>query len=152
MKTKTRVESYWGKLQRPQWQKKRLTTMQRDGFACRHCPSVTEMLTVHHVNYESGRNPWDYPDENFLTLCDPCHKNIEAEIKIIRRVLALDRPLAAKMMILAREIICQGAPIPHRKVEPEVSERDKRPVTVDEAKEHFRQLKERLARGRRASA
>ena len=28
---------------------------------------------VHHLWYESGRDPWDYPDEALVSLCSDCH-------------------------------------------------------------------------------
>lgn len=32
------------------------------------------VLQVHHCKYESGRQPWEYPDEVLRTLCDECHE------------------------------------------------------------------------------
>jgi hypothetical protein len=58
------------------WQKKRLEVMERDGWTCQSCgatgPGTT--LNVHHVYYESGKAPWEYPTETLRTWCEDCHK------------------------------------------------------------------------------
>jgi hypothetical protein len=65
--------TYIEKLQDPQWQKKRLEIMSRDGFQCIKCSSKTNTLTVHHFYYISGRMPWEYPSQSMVTLCRKCH-------------------------------------------------------------------------------
>jgi hypothetical protein len=65
---------YREKLRLPQWQRKRLEIMQRDDFRCQKCKDGTTTLNVHHKSYEWGRDPWDYPDSNLATLCQPCHE------------------------------------------------------------------------------
>lgn len=57
------------------WQKKRLEIMERDGWKCRDCgkgDGVT--LNVHHAYYESGKKPWEYPNQFLSTHCEKCHK------------------------------------------------------------------------------
>lgn len=68
--------TYAEKLKDPRWQKKRLEIMQRDNFPCRHCHNGTETLHVHHTYYLKGHDPWDYPNEAYLTLCKECHEDI----------------------------------------------------------------------------
>jgi len=65
--------------------------MERDGFACLHCASAAKTLNVHHVNYDKGKAPWDYDEDNFITLCADCHSMLEARIRILRGTLALDK-------------------------------------------------------------
>jgi hypothetical protein len=65
--------TYSEKLQHPQWQKKRLQIMSRDGFQCVKCSSETNTLTVHHFYYVSGRMPWEYPGGSMATMCRKCH-------------------------------------------------------------------------------
>ena len=65
--------TYSEKLQHPQWQKKRLEIMSRDGFQCVKCSSETNTLTVHHFYYVSGRMPWQYPMGSMATMCRKCH-------------------------------------------------------------------------------
>lgn len=65
--------SYAVKLGDPRWQKKRLRIFERDDWACRRCSATDRQLQVHHLRYERGREPWEYPDETLETLCDECH-------------------------------------------------------------------------------
>jgi len=67
-------------LKDPRWQKKRLEIMQRDGFQCCLCGDTESTLNVHHKYYIYKKDPWDYPDELLVTLCEYCHK-IEEEKK-----------------------------------------------------------------------
>ena len=73
-------ESYAEKLQDPQWQAKRLEILSRDQFNCQNCgwkpfpKSDAKGLEVHHHWYESGKEPWEYPNEALITLCFRCHE------------------------------------------------------------------------------
>lgn len=71
MATKT---TYQKKLLDPRWQKKRLEILNRDNFSCQICGDTTRTLVVHHKNYIYGNEPWDYIDNNFITLCESCHE------------------------------------------------------------------------------
>ena len=68
--------TYRQKLRDPRWQKVRLTVFERDEWRCQrpdcHSPEHTP-LAVHHKNYISGRDPWDYPLTDLITFCEPCH-------------------------------------------------------------------------------
>ena len=64
--------TYSEKLRSPKWQKKRLEILSRDGWRCLFCGTETENLQVHHIIYKR-RDPWDYPDYLYQTLCDDCH-------------------------------------------------------------------------------
>lgn len=79
---------YLDLLRNPLWQKKRLDIMNRDNWTCAECKSGlndAKTLHVHHIKYVFGRDPWDYPDANFETLCEDCHadrhdkKKVQAE-------------------------------------------------------------------------
>lgn len=70
--------TYAEKLKSPRWQKKRLEVFERDGFKCRLCSDSETTLHVHHKQYITGREPWEYEDSNFETLCSDCHYLIEA--------------------------------------------------------------------------
>lgn len=65
--------SYSELLKDPRWQKKRLEIFQRDNWTCFECGDAEKTLHCHHKRYISGKLPWDYPSENFLTLCEKCH-------------------------------------------------------------------------------
>lgn len=73
--------TYSEKLKHPKWQKKRLVILQRDDFKCCMCSDTESTLHVHHKNYIWGKNPWEYDDDNFQTLCELCHKAVE-KIKV----------------------------------------------------------------------
>ena len=67
-------------LKDPRWQKKRLEIMQRDNFTCQHCGSTEKTLNVHHLLYSKGSKPWEYDNDNLITLCQDCHEK-ETEAK-----------------------------------------------------------------------
>jgi hypothetical protein len=50
----------------------------RDEFECQQCGDGESTLCVHHLRYVQGWEPWDYPDDLLMTLCEECH-NIEYE-------------------------------------------------------------------------
>jgi len=65
---------YSTKLKDPRWQKKRLEILQRDEWTCQLCDDTKSTLVVHHKRYIAGREPWDYPNELLITLCETCHE------------------------------------------------------------------------------
>lgn len=69
------MSTYAQKLKDPRWQRKRLEIMSRDGFTCQKCGSASNTLNVHHHRYLLGRNPWEYPDADLVTLCEKCHES-----------------------------------------------------------------------------
>lgn len=73
--------SYSDKLRDPRWQKKRLEILQRDSFTCRYCDAQDKELHVHHLQYKKGKQPWEYEDSNFLTLCEHCHDRLTNLLK-----------------------------------------------------------------------
>ena len=82
------LNNYGKKLKDNRWQRKRLEIMSRDGFECQKCHvSDHGMLAVHHRHYIPGREPWDYPGELLVTLCNNCHKQEEAIVPKVQDVL-----------------------------------------------------------------
>lgn len=77
--------TYSEKLKSPLWQKKRLEILSRDNFTCTLCSDTETELHVHHKEYKWGNEPWQYPIENFQTLCKRCHSVIEhfKDLKLI---------------------------------------------------------------------
>jgi len=69
------MSNYSEKLKDPRWQKKRLEVLERDNWKCQNCGDEQSMLAVHHLYYEKGKEPWDYPLEAFKTLCELCHED-----------------------------------------------------------------------------
>lgn len=65
--------TYAEKLKDPKWQKKRLSIFERDNWTCQGCGRNDLSLVIHHKDYLPGADPWDYPDEFLITLCETCH-------------------------------------------------------------------------------
>lgn len=65
--------TYQQKLRDPRWQRKRLLIFDRDRFTCCKCKSDEKELQVHHLNYRTGKQPWEYDDRELITLCIDCH-------------------------------------------------------------------------------
>lgn len=85
--------AYAEKLKDPRWQKKRLEIFQRDNFTCQWCQATTIPLAVHHLKYLTDTNPWDYPDELLLTLCENCHSNEKYRATVQQRLLDILLPI-----------------------------------------------------------
>jgi DNA-binding transcriptional LysR family regulator len=66
---------YYEKLTDPRWQKKRLEVFQRDDFCCQLCFDAESPLAVHHRYYDKSLDPWEYPLEALVTLCETCHQS-----------------------------------------------------------------------------
>ena len=65
-------EEYAKLLKDPRWRDKRLEILERDDNKCTECGS-NYRLHVHHKIYEDI-NPWEYNNEDLITLCSNCHK------------------------------------------------------------------------------
>jgi len=72
--------TYSGKLLLVEWQKKRLEILSRDNWQCVRCGELEGVFHVHHKTYEKGKDPWDYPNENFESLCGECHRKEHSKI------------------------------------------------------------------------
>lgn len=103
-----RMLNYSEKLKDPRWQKKRLEIFERDGWKCRRCKSEDKTLTVHHLKYKQGAEPWGYDNIDLLTLCEPCHSEeyewrARAEQDLLDR-MRLPGVFAVEMYALAYSI------------------------------------------------
>lgn len=84
--------NYRQKLLDPRWQKKRLSIFERDNWKCSMCDSEDSTLHAHHVYYEYGSDPWDYPDYALITLCAACHDQEHEALKF--SLLSLSKTMA----------------------------------------------------------
>ena len=122
--------AYFRKLRDPLWQRRRLEVLNAANFTCRDCLSKDRTLHVHHAYYEKGRDPWDYPDDALICLCEECHEERQAwqnailmelaklEIQDIQRVYGCAIALAdwalgdpgkrASAVVAAGAAICEG--------------------------------------------
>ena len=67
-------EQYAEALLNPLWQQKRayILNLRRHRCATPECKNA-KFLQVHHKSYTREKMPWEYPDENFVVLCEKCH-------------------------------------------------------------------------------
>ncbi len=72
----------------PNWQKKRLEVLERDNYTCLLCESKENQLHAHHLEYQRGKKVWEYPADNFLTLCADCHGGVTDLLTNIKRKMA----------------------------------------------------------------
>jgi hypothetical protein len=73
------ASEYNKKLRNPKWQKMRLKILERDNWHCQKCGDDETTLNVHHRWYEYGRDPWEYPEDSLVTLCELCHEQESQE-------------------------------------------------------------------------
>ncbi len=76
-KTNGASEEYRKKLKDLRWQQMRLKVFERDGWECRECFKGKDSgisLQAHHTYYRKGADPWDYPLESIVSLCEECHE------------------------------------------------------------------------------
>ncbi len=93
------MNKFWEYYKHPEWQKKRLEVLQRDGFECLNCHSKDKELHVHHGYYSKGKKPWEYPIESLFTLCADCHSESGVlKSRIIEQIGYLD-PSVYDLMI-----------------------------------------------------
>lgn len=87
--------SYSDLLRHPSWQRKRLEILEREDFTCEQCggeKGEALPLHVHHMYYERGLKPWEYPDESLRCLCETCHKEqgeLDLQLERLRGRLTL---------------------------------------------------------------
>ena len=79
------MANYQEQLQDIRWKKKRNKIFKRDEYKCTVCGSDNQ-LRVHHTYYTKQRsNPWEYPDNSLLTLCNECHEKYHKEHELTIR-------------------------------------------------------------------
>lgn len=80
---------YYIKLRNPKWQRRKSEIMLRDNFKCQICGDTENTLNVHHIRYVKGRKPWEYDDNELITLCEKCHERRKSFDDINKRTVAL---------------------------------------------------------------
>lgn len=75
------LSTYQQQLKSPKWQRKRLDILNRDEWSCKFCGDKETLLHVHHKSYEWGKKPWEYEEDNFISLCEDCHDILEWQKK-----------------------------------------------------------------------
>jgi hypothetical protein len=107
--------SYSKLLRHPNWQRRRLEIMERDKFRCLVCGDTGTTLNVHHLFYESGLKPWEYPEWSLMTLCEPHHAEEERfktqadwHIASAFRRLGANNQMMDKIALMLEEITTHG--------------------------------------------
>lgn len=101
--------TYAQKLRDPRWQRKRLEILERDGWKCCCCHRADQTLQVHHLIY-ARRDPWDYPNEVYQTLCEDCHE-IRGELtnKIVDAIrLSLKDVPTKRITLVAQRLFAEA--------------------------------------------
>lgn len=113
------MSNYYELLKDPRWQKKRLEVLETANWKCESCDSGERTLHVHHMYYERGAKPWEYPANALRCLCEDCHFRIQDEQAEIARLisglhvqdLGYVKGFAAALGVLARSRV-PGMSIP----------------------------------------
>ena len=73
-------DNYLQLLKDPRWQKKKAEIMARDKYTCQCCGCKEKTLNVHHLKYLPHHRPWEYDNEDLITLCEDCHQMEHEEL------------------------------------------------------------------------
>lgn len=89
-----------------EWKRRRAQILARDEHRCQTCKKNTVQLEVHHKRYIQGRLPWDYPDDELVTMCMNCHMDLHnsRDVYVYQEV---DGLLIRKEEMVCRK--CHGA-------------------------------------------
>ena len=79
-------KTYDDLLKDERWKETRERILERDGHKCVWC-GRKKGLQIHHKYYNrypdgSMAEPWDYPDDAFMTLCGGCHKKYHEKYRV----------------------------------------------------------------------
>lgn len=70
---KKEKQNYAEMLKDPRWKRKSKEIKEWDRNVCQLCGDNSN-LQVHHLCYDKGKEPWDYPRRALVTLCSNCHQ------------------------------------------------------------------------------
>lgn len=82
------AKSYRSQYLDPRWQKKRLEVMQERHFTCEICYAKDQTLNVHHKQYISNKDVWDYENCQLSVICQDCHKQLHEQPDFINEVIS----------------------------------------------------------------
>lgn len=103
------------------------------GMRCQKCGATNVQLHVHHLYYERGKRPWEYPDRALQALCRECHEEAtyeqglaasEATAPAIKEAIENKGRIQQILTGFAIKLAMPGKPKPppRRPTEPEVWE------------------------------
>ncbi len=78
------MSTYQSKINSKLWQDKSHRVKTRDNLKCQafDCSTPNSILQVHHIDYIFGVEPWDYPEDMLITLCQDCHAKEKSRYKL----------------------------------------------------------------------
>jgi|GEM_PF-2626833 len=79
------ASNYTEKLDTEQWRAFSQGIKRKQGNWCASCRRSDIILNVHHIFYESDREPWEYADDEVIVLCTACHRQIHEQLKKFRK-------------------------------------------------------------------
>jgi 5-methylcytosine-specific restriction endonuclease McrA len=109
------MSTYSELLRDPRWQRRRNEILILDDYACVLCGNAQDNLQVHHCRYRKGASPWDYPDHELITTCEPCHQKLSGKIErkvaqvVVGNVIAVTKKEAESFWAqMRRDLASQG--------------------------------------------
>lgn len=77
------LSRYQQLLNTPEW-KEFSARIKRTRNFCFYCHRSDVALEVHHPFYDRDRKPWEYHDDEVITCCRACHREMEDQLKKFR--------------------------------------------------------------------
>ena len=93
---------YREKLKDPRWQQRSQAKIAIAGHECEDCEAKHESLQVHHIQYVSGREPWDYSDMELVCCCRKCHVRREETAREARVLFQMAEPADCQLLRASR--------------------------------------------------
>lgn len=91
--------TYKEQLLHPNWQRKRLETLEAYGFECTNCGATEKTLHVHHRRYVKGRKAWEYETDELNVLCEDCHQSEHDARDELERLVAAIGPSGLDVLL-----------------------------------------------------
>jgi hypothetical protein len=88
---------YNEKLANNEWHKVRDAVRIRDNYICQKCGDDKQKQDVHHIQYLKGKEPWDSPMEDLITLCWKCHQHEHVAIPPLAEIIQIRLELIDKI-------------------------------------------------------
>ena len=75
MEEESRKQKYYRSLKSRKWRNLREKVLKRDEYKCTACGSKQSLVVHHTFYYWEYTEPWEYPLESLITLCEDCHND-----------------------------------------------------------------------------
>ena len=91
-------DDWFAKLKDPRWWPKRDEILERDEYQCCDCGREARYfeLHVHHLVYHRGRDPWEYDNDDLVTLFRHCHEKRHREISELYHLVGVAKRTLGK--------------------------------------------------------